>query len=122
MFAAHWLARRCASAPPCNSEPAAAPQPPPPRHQERGSYDVVFSNWLLMYLSDAEVQALAVKILDWVSSSLHPWSTGQVHNRPPAGACFRHPDHHHHHHRAPHQTAFAQWHAVFPRELLQAER
>jgi hypothetical protein len=33
------------------------------------SYDVVFSNWLLMYLSDEEVEALAVKILGWVS---HP--------------------------------------------------
>jgi len=30
------------------------------------SYDVVFSNWLLMYLSDEEVEALAVKILGWL--------------------------------------------------------
>jgi hypothetical protein len=29
----------------------------------------VFSNWLLMYLSDEEVEALAVKALNWVSSS-----------------------------------------------------
>jgi hypothetical protein len=35
--------------------------------QEAGSYDVVFSNWLLMYLSDAEVKALAAKVLRWVS-------------------------------------------------------
>lgn len=34
--------------------------------QPQGSYDVVFSNWLLMYLSDAEVKALAAKILTWV--------------------------------------------------------
>ena len=33
------------------------------------SYDVVFSNWLLMYLSDEEVEALAVKILGWVSEA-----------------------------------------------------
>jgi phosphoethanolamine N-methyltransferase len=35
--------------------------------QPTGHYDVVFSNWLLMYLSDAEVQALAAKVLNWVS-------------------------------------------------------
>eukprot|EP00878_Enallax_costatus_P026825 GHUV01028827.1.p1 GENE.GHUV01028827.1~~GHUV01028827.1.p1 ORF type:complete len:438 (+),score=126.26 GHUV01028827.1:78-1391(+) len=35
--------------------------------QEAGSYDVVFSNWLLMYLSDAEVKTLAAKILSWLS-------------------------------------------------------
>jgi len=34
--------------------------------QDAGSYDVVFSNWLLMYLSDGEVQQLAAKILSWV--------------------------------------------------------
>jgi hypothetical protein len=38
--------------------------------QEAGSYDVVFSNWLLMYLSDAEVKALAAKVLRWVSNSV----------------------------------------------------
>lgn len=30
------------------------------------SYDVVFSNWLLMYLSDAEVDLLAQRMLSWV--------------------------------------------------------
>ncbi|KAF6264581.1 S-adenosyl-L-methionine-dependent methyltransferase [Scenedesmus sp. NREL 46B-D3] len=35
--------------------------------QEAGSYDVVFSNWLLMYLSDAEVKALAAKVLRWLA-------------------------------------------------------
>ena len=30
------------------------------------SADVVFSNWLLMYLSDAEVTALATQMLDWL--------------------------------------------------------
>nr|BAU37045.1 phosphoethanolamine N-methyltransferase [Chlamydomonas asymmetrica] len=30
------------------------------------SYDIVFSNWLLMYLSDAEVEALAAKMLRWL--------------------------------------------------------
>ena len=30
------------------------------------SYDVVFSNWLLMYLSDDEVLALACNVLNWV--------------------------------------------------------
>lgn len=39
---------------------AMPPQPPE-------SYDVVFSNWLLMYLSDEEVQDLAARILSWVS-------------------------------------------------------
>jgi hypothetical protein len=34
----------------------------PPR-----SYDVVFSNWLLMYLSDDEVAAFARKALGWLS-------------------------------------------------------
>lgn len=37
--------------------------------QPAASYDVVFSNWLLMYLSDEEVEALAVKALNWVSSA-----------------------------------------------------
>lgn len=37
------------------------------RVQPTGHYDVVFSNWLLMYLSDQEVQALAAKVLNWVS-------------------------------------------------------
>ncbi|WIA44324.1 hypothetical protein OEZ86_007114 [Tetradesmus obliquus] len=35
--------------------------------QEAGAYDVVFSNWLLMYLSDAEVKALAAKVLRWLA-------------------------------------------------------
>ena len=30
------------------------------------SFDVVFSNWLLMYLSDAEVSKLASDALRWV--------------------------------------------------------
>jgi len=32
-----------------------------------GSYDVVFSNWLLMYLSDGEVAAFARKALTWLA-------------------------------------------------------
>ena len=28
-----------------------------------GEFDVVFSNWLLMYLTDTEVQALAINML-----------------------------------------------------------
>ena len=31
-----------------------------------GSCDVAFSNWLLMYLGDAEVQQLARNMLSWV--------------------------------------------------------
>lgn len=31
-----------------------------------GSYDVIFSNWLLMYLSDEEVQKLAENMLLWL--------------------------------------------------------
>ena len=31
-----------------------------------GCCDVIFSNWLLMYLSDAEVAALANNMLRWV--------------------------------------------------------
>jgi phosphoethanolamine N-methyltransferase len=30
------------------------------------SFDIVFSNWLLMYLTDAEVQALASRCLNWL--------------------------------------------------------
>lgn len=33
---------------------------------ENGSYDVIFSNWLLMYLSDEEVRQLATKMLSWL--------------------------------------------------------
>ena len=33
---------------------------------EVNSFDIVFSNWLLMYLSDEEVQTLATKCLDWL--------------------------------------------------------
>ena len=33
-----------------------------------GSLDVAFSNWLLMYLGDEEVQTLAANVLDWVRS------------------------------------------------------
>ena len=32
-----------------------------------GSYDVVFSNWLLMYLSDGEVASLARRALRWLA-------------------------------------------------------
>ena len=31
-----------------------------------GSCDVAFSNWLLMYLGDVEVQQLAQNMLSWV--------------------------------------------------------
>lgn len=31
------------------------------------NYDLVFSNWLLMYLSDKEVAKLANTLLSWVS-------------------------------------------------------
>jgi len=34
------------------------------------SYDVVFSNWLLMYLSDEEVAALVKNAIHWVSCFL----------------------------------------------------
>lgn len=33
---------------------------------EKGSFDVIFSNWLLMYLSDEEVRQLAMKMLTWL--------------------------------------------------------
>ena len=33
----------------------------------KGAYDVVFSNWLLMYLSDDECAKLAADALSWVS-------------------------------------------------------
>lgn len=32
----------------------------------RGSYDVIFSNWLLMYLSDEELEKLALNMLQWL--------------------------------------------------------
>lgn len=35
-------------------------------HLQPGSADLVFSNWLLMYLSDAEVAKLAADALSWV--------------------------------------------------------
>jgi len=31
-----------------------------------GSFDIVFSNWLLMYLTDAEVEALMGRVLSWL--------------------------------------------------------
>lgn len=34
-----------------------------------GSCDVAFSNWLLMYLGDAEVQQLARNMLSWVRTT-----------------------------------------------------
>lgn len=36
-----------------------------------GSFDFIFSNWLMMYLTDAEVQALADKMLKWVTPQGH---------------------------------------------------
>ena len=40
-----------------------------------GSVDVLFSNWLLMYLSDAEVAKLASDALAWVrSAALACWT------------------------------------------------
>lgn len=33
---------------------------------DAGSYDVIFSNWLLMYLADEEISNLAAKMLTWV--------------------------------------------------------
>jgi phosphoethanolamine N-methyltransferase len=35
---------------------------------EKGSFDVVFSNWLLMYLADEEVAKLASDMLGWVGT------------------------------------------------------
>ncbi len=35
-----------------------------------GSCDVAFSNWLLMYLGDAEVQQLARNMLSWVRAAV----------------------------------------------------
>lgn len=29
-------------------------------------FDIIFSNWLLMYLSDKEIQALTRKMLSWL--------------------------------------------------------
>lgn len=37
---------------------------------DAGSADVVFSNWLYMYLTDAEVEQLARNALSWVSDNL----------------------------------------------------
>ncbi|KAL9974416.1 hypothetical protein ACROYT_G011443 [Oculina patagonica] len=34
--------------------------------QERKNYDVIFTNWLLMYLSDKEVEKLAMNMLQWL--------------------------------------------------------
>ena len=40
-----------------------------------GAVDVLFSNWLLMYLSDAEVAKLASDALAWVrSAALACWT------------------------------------------------
>ncbi|KAK7320175.1 hypothetical protein RJT34_04910 [Clitoria ternatea] len=38
----------------------------PNLHVPEGSVDVIFSNWLLMYLSDNEVENLAEKMIKWV--------------------------------------------------------
>lgn len=43
-----------------------------------GSYDVVFSNWLLMYLGDKEVQMLAQRMLEWVRAGLVLCATSAV--------------------------------------------
>lgn len=64
------------------------------------SFDVVFSNWLLMYLSDAEVTKLAADALRWVraqpsSPCLHAirnrvhlaWSSSS-HLRAPCAECM----------------------------------
>lgn len=37
---------------------------------DAGSADVVFSNWLYMYLTDPEVEQLARNALSWVSDPL----------------------------------------------------
>lgn len=37
----------------------------------KGSYDVIFSNWLLMYLSDEELQKLAQNMLKWLREDGH---------------------------------------------------
>ncbi|GMH44018.1 hypothetical protein BSKO_11952 [Bryopsis sp. KO-2023] len=36
---------------------------------EESSFDVIFSNWLLMYLSDEEVESLALRALTWLSDT-----------------------------------------------------
>lgn len=40
---------------------------------EEGSADVVFSNWLLMYLDDDEVADLASDALAWVGPQPYFW-------------------------------------------------
>ena len=35
------------------------------------SVDIIFSNWLLMYLSDKEIQVLAKKMLSWLKVGGH---------------------------------------------------
>lgn len=42
---------------------------------EQGAYDVVFSNWLLMYLSDEECSKLATDALTWVRPA---WRAAQL--------------------------------------------
>ncbi|CAH3041219.1 unnamed protein product [Pocillopora meandrina] len=37
----------------------------------KGSYDVIFSNWLLMYLSDEELEKLAMNMLLWLRDGGH---------------------------------------------------
>lgn len=44
---------------------------------EAESADVVFSNWLLMYLADDEVAKLAADSLSWVGSCSQPNPLGQ---------------------------------------------
>ncbi|XP_057747668.1 phosphomethylethanolamine N-methyltransferase-like [Arachis stenosperma] len=38
----------------------------PDLHISEGSVDVIFSNWLLMYLSDNEVECLAARMIKWL--------------------------------------------------------
>merc|ERR1719375_2277628 len=40
-------------------------------HQPLDSFDLVFSNWLLMYLTDEEVEAFAQNALGWLRPGGH---------------------------------------------------
>nr|AFK34653.1 unknown [Lotus japonicus] len=39
----------------------------PNLHVSEGSVDLIFSNWLLMYLSDQEVENLAERVIKWLN-------------------------------------------------------
>lgn len=43
----------------------------PAVHFEKESIDLVFSNWLFMYLSDPEVEALGTRIVNWLKPGSH---------------------------------------------------